>query len=425
MAVSRETLYEEVWADPMIKVASRYEVSGSFLARVCERLNVPRPPRGYWAQLAVGKACARPPLPPAQPGDELEWSRDGSLPRAVPRPPPQPPPPPATSGVQPQVPKRSRASHHALVVAAQEHFQHLRESRSRYLKPLKQLVADVFVSKDTLERALQMANNLYLALEDHGYRVVIAAHSEHLRRADFEHRAGQSGPNYDYSDRWGPGRPTVTYVGTVAIGLTIYEVAEEIEFRYVDGEYVRLDSLPRHERARPQSWNSWTRKEHVPNGRLALRAYSPYSNTQWDIEWKESRVGELRNKLDEVIRELELGAPVIATLVEKRDREAEEWRKKWEAEERERQLRLQEERRRQAHKDSREQLLSMVDAWALACQIDAFFERASKEAAASGAEDAAVLLERLKRARELFGGTDALPRFRAWLGPEERLGRDG
>lgn len=47
MAVTRETLYEEVWAEPMTKVAARYGVSSSFLARVCERLNVPRPSRGY------------------------------------------------------------------------------------------------------------------------------------------------------------------------------------------------------------------------------------------------------------------------------------------------------------------------------------------------------------------------------------------
>jgi len=79
MTVSRENLYEEVWAEPMIAVAARYHVSSSFLARVCERLNVPRPPRGYWAKLAVGKKCPRPALPAAQPGDELEWSRIGAL----------------------------------------------------------------------------------------------------------------------------------------------------------------------------------------------------------------------------------------------------------------------------------------------------------------------------------------------------------
>lgn len=33
MSVSREKLHEEVWAGPMLKVATRYDVSSSFLAR--------------------------------------------------------------------------------------------------------------------------------------------------------------------------------------------------------------------------------------------------------------------------------------------------------------------------------------------------------------------------------------------------------
>jgi hypothetical protein len=47
MAVSREVLFEQVWAEPMTKLAARHGVSSNFLARVCERLNVPHPRRGY------------------------------------------------------------------------------------------------------------------------------------------------------------------------------------------------------------------------------------------------------------------------------------------------------------------------------------------------------------------------------------------
>jgi hypothetical protein len=75
--ISREELYGLVWAEPMTRLAERFEVSGSYLARVCTRLNVPRPQRGYWAKLAVGKAPRRTPLPDTRPGDPLEWSRDG------------------------------------------------------------------------------------------------------------------------------------------------------------------------------------------------------------------------------------------------------------------------------------------------------------------------------------------------------------
>ena len=69
--LTREALYALVWAEPMLKVAARYNVSSSYMARVCTLLNVPRPERGYWARLAVGKASPMPPLPEARPSDEL------------------------------------------------------------------------------------------------------------------------------------------------------------------------------------------------------------------------------------------------------------------------------------------------------------------------------------------------------------------
>jgi hypothetical protein len=86
MNVTREKLYEEVWAEPMTTVAKRYDVSSSFLARVCEQLNVPRPGRGYWQQLQFGRAPQQLPLPTPRPGEELEWVRDGSRPRRAPIP---------------------------------------------------------------------------------------------------------------------------------------------------------------------------------------------------------------------------------------------------------------------------------------------------------------------------------------------------
>lgn len=75
--VGRDQLYDLVWQEPMTKVAMRYEVSSSFLARVCARLNIPRPERGYWAKLSAGHQVPRPSLPEPRPGEELEWVRGG------------------------------------------------------------------------------------------------------------------------------------------------------------------------------------------------------------------------------------------------------------------------------------------------------------------------------------------------------------
>lgn len=41
MRITREELYRQIWTTPATKLALRYGVSSSYLARVCEGLNVP------------------------------------------------------------------------------------------------------------------------------------------------------------------------------------------------------------------------------------------------------------------------------------------------------------------------------------------------------------------------------------------------
>lgn len=79
MAITREQLYEQVWSRPMLAVAQEHGVSGNYLARVCAALNVPWPPRGYWAKVAAGQKPKRPPLPLARPGEQGEWTKGAGL----------------------------------------------------------------------------------------------------------------------------------------------------------------------------------------------------------------------------------------------------------------------------------------------------------------------------------------------------------
>ena len=45
--VSREALYEEVWTDAVTVVAPRYGLSDVGLVKICKKLGIPVPPRGY------------------------------------------------------------------------------------------------------------------------------------------------------------------------------------------------------------------------------------------------------------------------------------------------------------------------------------------------------------------------------------------
>ncbi len=60
----RETLYKEIWAEPIIKVAQRYGVSDVAIHKICKAMDIPKPPAGYWRQLETGKHVEQIPLPP-------------------------------------------------------------------------------------------------------------------------------------------------------------------------------------------------------------------------------------------------------------------------------------------------------------------------------------------------------------------------
>jgi len=61
--LDREELFKRVWSRPVATVAKECGLSGPGLKKVCARLAVPVPPRGYWAKLNAKKPVTRPGLP--------------------------------------------------------------------------------------------------------------------------------------------------------------------------------------------------------------------------------------------------------------------------------------------------------------------------------------------------------------------------
>lgn len=61
-AFERQNLFDEVWATPVTKLAKDYGLSDVGLRKICITLDIPLPPRGYWAKLAAGKTIPKPAL---------------------------------------------------------------------------------------------------------------------------------------------------------------------------------------------------------------------------------------------------------------------------------------------------------------------------------------------------------------------------
>ena len=75
---SRQALYEQVWAQPKTIVAKSLGISDVYLGKICRGLDIPVPPRGYWALLKAEKSPHRIPLPPRGLGkaDSVHFGRE-------------------------------------------------------------------------------------------------------------------------------------------------------------------------------------------------------------------------------------------------------------------------------------------------------------------------------------------------------------
>jgi hypothetical protein len=174
--VQRQALYEQVWAQPMTKVAKEYGISNVALAKICKKLNVPCPWRGYWRRKETGKSVKPPPLPPnsdqtkqvatihrtIRPEAVVQMSED-TVQRINTE---------QTAEQKIDVPDRLTNPHHLLKV-------HLEEWRSAKVDDygamwsgnIRQL--NIRVSPKSLARALRIMDALFKALEARGHQVGI------------------------------------------------------------------------------------------------------------------------------------------------------------------------------------------------------------------------------------------------------------
>lgn len=72
--LSREALYIRVWETPTVKLAKEFSVSDVAIAKMCKRLEIPKPPLGYWRKVETGYKKKIPPLPePSEKAQRGVW----------------------------------------------------------------------------------------------------------------------------------------------------------------------------------------------------------------------------------------------------------------------------------------------------------------------------------------------------------------
>lgn len=293
-----------------------------------------------------------------------------------------------------------------------------------FLRPYQRLLPDLISSEAALHRALSIANALYLALDERGYRVQIAPAADnllriHVREQEVERKDRKYG-RYHSGSIWAPDRPTVFYIDMVPVALAITEMTERVTMRYFNGDYHREDSKLIRSAKSWQLTHSWTTEQDMPCGRFRIVAYSPKKGVNWSRNWQETGQQSLERLIPEIVETLGASKVDLQRLMEAEEA-AEEQRKKEQKERWERYEREEDARKTaQALADSRQQLAEIMEKWGKAMTVERFFADATERLKSADDDRRQRLEGRLALARAVMGSVDPLDFIESWLTPEER-----
>ena len=172
-SITREGLYEEVWTDPVTIVAARYGLSDVGLAKICRKLLIPLPSRGYWAMLRAGRVMKKAPLPKMKGVQDFAISMERQSDEAI----------AAKKDAKENAKSRQKeieaisvetelSDPHALVKQASKRL----KSRDcpvdqKGLRSDPEEILDLIVTRGSVDRVLLLADALIKALEAQGAKV--------------------------------------------------------------------------------------------------------------------------------------------------------------------------------------------------------------------------------------------------------------
>ncbi len=324
-----------------------------------------------------------------------------------------------------RAPDPSKARLHPLLAGVEGAFRRTRKiGEHEFLRPYKQLLPDVIASEVCLLDALNLASEVYSALNKRGYRVMLAPPDKQMRRPEIEEREvptkDRKYGQYSMGRIWSPYRPTLAYFGTVPIGFALTEMSERVTLRRVADKYVREDSLELKTIKPSLLIHSWTTEQDVPSGRFRLVAYSPLRGVQWTLSWQDTGKSKIKGKLPEIIKALEASVDQIQNLMAEAEAAAARRERDWEAQ-REKWRREEDQRRvDDALAASMKQLSEIMEIWSKATAVHRFFRDAEECVSLLEGDRQKVLSERLALAKSMIGTLDPLEHLEAWLAPEER-----
>lgn len=309
--VTREELYELVWAKPLMHLALDFGISDRGLGKICARLEIPVPGRGYWRQVARNFAVKRKALPKPSagcpPNIKIRSNEDSQ-----------------TSNINScdivqsiieqeadpsniiQVPNKI-ARFHPLVKSTLEGL--LKAKPDRYARCYAGGdCLDIVCSKETARRAARIFHTLIQSLEERGHSITI-------------HR-------YSFNSSWNP-NPMGTFIECF-------------------GEEVRIFMMEQSNKIPGKKAHWWEdEKAYASNGQLVLKIESlPYNAGRMKQTWVDTKKKPLELQLNSFMIGLAKASLYIRLRREEREREEQERERQRQYQEMLRQKKLEEKQRR-------------------------------------------------------------------------------
>ena len=272
--ITREELYEAVWSEPIHQLSKALGISDVGLAKVCKKLNVPVPGRGYWAKNRATRKLLRISLPLLEAGQPAEhqitqahcgeaerWTRE-TIQRL------------AGEGISvPTLGENTISPElHPLLAQYRGMLEQagLNAGRLRATQPC----LPINVSPSLLERALKIIQNLISAFEKQGYLVEVLAPDN--GQSSYEYRAAK------------PSRTVVKILGV--------PVAFELDEDY---RSVHVPIPPPPSNRRPMAYEETPMPEYrnEGTGQLKLAITEPHARGI-RVSWKDGKRLRIEDQLD-------------------------------------------------------------------------------------------------------------------------------
>lgn len=335
ITLDRNELYEKAWQTPIMKLAGQYGISDRGLAKICKKLNIPVPPRGYWATVKSGIKLKRPKLPKIRKGapethtvyTDFQAARSsnnlkGLGNKAI----------ETITLIQESPPLKidsPPADPHPLTLTTQKNLERQQPKDYPLISPNKQGQLNIRVAPVNLARALAIMDPLLKWFEENGFRI----------KKDSEKLSG--------------------------IYALIF--GEKIFFS-IDEKTRRIDYIPtktEKEEQKKYFWRTYSRYDYLSTGTLNLRIDVSSWASGFQKKWSDGKTKSIEDKLNAFL----IGAIKIADRIGKERVEREEKQKRWEEE-----CRLREEKRIQQRieKERQQELENQAFLWKRSEKIRAY-----------------------------------------------------